>query len=53
MNGKGGFLPLFWMVRLYFPEPEDLKPGQRAFDVALQDKAVLSDLDVVKEADGL
>ncbi|MHC4402969.1 MAG: outer membrane protein assembly factor BamB family protein [Planctomycetota bacterium] len=39
-------------VRLYFAEPEDLKPGQRVFDVAVQGKTVLSKLDVVSEAGG-
>jgi len=39
-------------VRLYFAEPEDLKAGQRVFDVILQGKTVLSDLDVAKEAGG-
>ena len=39
-------------VRLYFAEPEDVQPGQRVFDVLLQGKTVLRDLDVVKEAGG-
>jgi outer membrane protein assembly factor BamB len=39
-------------VMLCFAEPDDLEPGDRVFDVALQGKTVLSDLDVVKEAGG-
>ena len=41
-----------YRVRLHFAELEDVKPGQRVFDVSLQGKTVLEDLDVVKEADG-
>ena len=37
-------------VRLYFAEPDDIKPGQRVFDVALNGKTVLTGFDVVKEA---
>ncbi|MBI3985866.1 MAG: hypothetical protein HY343_03025, partial [Lentisphaerae bacterium] len=38
-------------VRLHFAEPDaDAKPGQRVFDVKLQDQVVLKGLDVVKEA---
>jgi hypothetical protein len=39
-------------VKLYFAEPEDIEAGQRVFDVVLQGKLVLSDLDVAKEAGG-
>jgi outer membrane protein assembly factor BamB len=39
-----------YTVRLYFAEPNDYVPGQRVFDVALQDKTVLSKLDVVAAA---
>jgi len=39
-----------YTVRLYFTEPEDLKPGERVFSVRLQGEEVLKDLDIVKEA---
>jgi hypothetical protein len=39
-------------VRLHFVEPDDLKPGQRVFDVSLQDRQVLGRFDVVKTAGG-
>jgi outer membrane protein assembly factor BamB len=39
-------------VRLYFMEPDGLKPGQRLFHVALQGREVWHDLDVAREAGG-
>ena len=39
-------------VRLHFAEPEDLKPGDRVFDVRVQGRRVLDDFDVVREAGG-
>ncbi|MBL8794300.1 MAG: PQQ-binding-like beta-propeller repeat protein [Planctomycetia bacterium] len=39
-------------VRLYFVEPQSLKPGARVFSVSLEGKPVLNDLDVLKEAGG-
>ena len=39
-----------YTVRLYFCEIEDVRPGQRRFHVQLQDKRVLSDLDIVAAA---
>ena len=39
-------------VRLYFAEPEDLRPGQRVFSVKVQGKVVIKDLDVAQEAGG-
>jgi len=41
-----------YTVRLYFLEPDDLKPGQRVFSVRLQNREVLKDLDIVREAGG-
>ena len=41
-----------YTVRLYFVEPDKYAAGQRLFEVKLQGKAVLSDLDVSKEAGG-
>lgn len=41
-----------YTVRLHFSEPDDVKPGQRVFDVALQGKPVLKNLDVAGESGG-
>ena len=41
-----------YSVRLLFSEPDDLQPGERLFDVALDGEKVLESLDVVKEAGG-
>ncbi|QDU06703.1 PQQ-binding-like beta-propeller repeat protein [Gimesia aquarii] len=41
-----------YTVRLYFLEPDEKQPGKRVFDVSLQGKPVLRELDVVKEANG-
>ncbi|MFC1717422.1 PQQ-binding-like beta-propeller repeat protein [Candidatus Poribacteria bacterium] len=41
-----------YTVRLYFSEPDDVKPGQRSFDVAIQGQEKLRDFDIVKEAGG-
>jgi hypothetical protein len=37
-------------VRLYFCEVEDVKPGQRRFQVQVQDQTVLPDFDIVAAA---
>ena len=39
-------------VKLHFAELDDVKAGDRVFDVRLQGKTVLADLDIVKEAGG-
>ena len=39
-------------VRLVFAELEDLKQGQRVFDVSLQGQTVLADFDIVKAGGG-
>jgi hypothetical protein len=44
--------PRKFTVRLYFAEPDALKPGDRVFDVAIQGKSVAKDLDVCSEAGG-
>jgi outer membrane protein assembly factor BamB len=41
-----------YTVRLYFLEPDEVKPGQRVFDVLLQDRPALSGFDIVKETGG-
>lgn len=40
-------------VRLFFMEPKHSETGKRVFDVALQDKTVISGLDVAAEAGGV
>jgi len=44
--------PGTYTVRLHFAEPDDLAPGERVFDVALQGRVVLKNFDVVREAGG-
>ena len=39
--------PRSYTVRLHFCEPDDLKPGQRVFDVRLGGKSVLEEFDVM------
>ena len=39
-------------VRLYFAEPDDVAPGERVCDIALQGNPVLEKFDLVKEAGG-
>jgi hypothetical protein len=39
-----------YTVNLYFAELEDKKPGERIFDIAIQDKNVTDKLDIVAEA---
>jgi outer membrane protein assembly factor BamB len=39
-----------YTVRLYFCEVEDVKPGQRRFQVQVQDQTVLPDFDIVAAA---
>jgi outer membrane protein assembly factor BamB len=41
-----------YTVRLYFFEPDQLPPGQRCFNVAVQGKRVLKRFDISKEASG-
>lgn len=43
---------VFYTVRLHFLEPENLKPGDRVFDVAIQGKTVLKGFDIRAEAGG-
>jgi len=41
-----------YTVRLYFAEPDAIKPGQRVFNVAIQGREVLRNFDIVNEAGG-
>ncbi len=45
--------PRKFIVRLHFAELEDVAPGERVFDVLVQGKTVVENLDVVKEAGGV
>jgi outer membrane protein assembly factor BamB len=44
--------PRPYTVRLYFAETQGAKEGQRRFNVSLQDRMVLENFDIVKQADG-
>lgn len=46
-DGRGQYT-----VRLHFAEPTHSKPGERVFNVALQDRQVLEAFDIVKAAGG-
>jgi len=39
-------------VRLHFAELDDVKQGERVFDIVLQGKTVLKDFDIFKESGG-
>jgi len=39
-----------YTVSLYFAELDDVKTGERIFDLYIQNKLVVSELDIVKEA---
>lgn len=39
-----------YSVRLFFMEPESLRPGERVFDVAIQGETLLSNFDIIAEA---
>ena len=41
-----------YTIRLYFSEPDAVKPGQRVFNVGIQGKPVLNNFDVIREAGG-
>jgi hypothetical protein len=41
-----------YTVRLYFSEPDDLQPGERRFNVAIQGREAQAGLDVAKESGG-
>jgi len=45
--------PETYTVRLYFTALENDKPGQRVFDIKLQDKIVMKDFDTVVKAGGV
>jgi len=39
-----------YTVHLYFSEPEKTAPGERVFDVTIQDRRVLENFDILREA---
>jgi hypothetical protein len=41
-----------YILRMHFAELDDLEPGQRVFDVHVQDRPVLEGFDIVREAGG-
>ncbi|MBL4886701.1 MAG: PQQ-binding-like beta-propeller repeat protein [Planctomycetaceae bacterium] len=41
-----------YTVRLHFMEPDDMQTEQRVFDVSLQGKSVIKNLDITKQAKG-
>ncbi|HZZ72096.1 MAG TPA: PQQ-binding-like beta-propeller repeat protein [Pirellulales bacterium] len=41
-----------YTVRLYFSEPDEVQPGERAFDIALQGNTIMTGFDVCREAGG-
>lgn len=43
------FKPENYTVKLHFSEPDDIKKGERVFDILLQDKVVAEDFDILKE----
>jgi len=45
-----GDKPASYTVRMYFAAPADDKPGQRVFDIKLQDNVLLKNFDIVQTA---
>lgn len=48
----GNSKPRAYLVRLHFAEPTKETPGERVFDVSIEDKEVLEQFDVIQEAGG-
>jgi outer membrane protein assembly factor BamB len=44
--------PLLYKVTFYFVEPKEIEAGKRVFDLYMQGKKVLSDIDIVKATGG-
>jgi hypothetical protein len=51
-RGASGEKPQSWVVRLHFSEPDDVKPGERVFAVALQGDTMLTNFDIMRAAGG-
>jgi hypothetical protein len=45
-------VPASYTVHLFFSEPDRVKPGERVFNIYLQDKLTARNVDVVKESGG-
>ena len=39
-------------MRLHFAEPDNIQPGERVFDIALQGKPVAENVDIARESGG-
>ena len=52
LSPRPAYPPARYTVRLHFAEPDDLKPGQRIFTVALQGRPVLEQFDIASAAGG-
>jgi len=44
--------PQSYTVRLHFAEPDNIQPGERVFDIALQGKPVAENVDIARESGG-
>ena len=42
--------PQLYTVRLYFAEPDNAQPGERVFDIALQDKPMAENVDIARDS---
>ena len=42
--------PQSYTVRLYFAEPDNAQPGERVFDIALQDKPMAENVDIARDS---
>jgi hypothetical protein len=50
--GKAKATENLYTVRLYFTEPHEIGPGERVFDVEIQGKIAIQNLDIAKESGG-
>lgn len=41
-----------YTVRLHFSEPDDVQPGERVFDISLQDRQVATNFDIARQSEG-
>jgi hypothetical protein len=45
-------IPQSYTVRLHFAEPDNVQPGERVFDIALQGKPMAESVDIARESGG-
>jgi hypothetical protein len=50
--GKTKATEKLYTVRLYFAEPDEMGQGERVFDVEIQGKKAIQNLDIFKESGG-